>query len=251
MTRGSPMRIVITGATAGMGAELARQYAAQGVVLGLAGRRKDRLEAVAAECRARGAMVHIWSLDVADRAATAAMATEFLAAAGGVDLVVANAGLSVPDKDSLDTGDAGPLAGLMAVNVIGLINTLVPYVPTMKAQKKGHLVGVASIAGFRALPGFAGYCASKSAVRSFMDGLGLRLGRHGITCTSVNPGFVESEMTADNDFPMPFMLSTEAACKRIRRALARRRRVYTFPWPMAVLARLLVFAPEFVVTRLR
>jgi short-subunit dehydrogenase len=84
-----------------------------------------------------------------------------------------------------------------------------------------------------------------------MEGLGMDLRRHGITCTTVNPGFVESELTAKNDFPMPFILSTPEACRRIRRALARKKRVYTFPWPMAIAARLLQVAPEFLVSRLR
>lgn len=245
------MRIVITGATAGIGAELARQYAAPGVVLGLSGRRQERLDAVAGECRAKGATVHTWAVDVVDRPGMATLAREFLAAAGGVDLVIANAGVGNPDKWSLKEGDAGPMSTLFEVNVVGVSNTLVPFVPAMVAQRSGHLVAIASIAGFRALPGSASYCASKAAVQMLMDGLGMDLKRHGITCTAVNPGFVESELTAKNDFPMPFMLETPEACRRIRRALARRKRVYTFPWQMALLARVLKVAPEFVLRRLR
>ncbi len=245
------MRVVITGATAGIGRELARQYAAAGVTLGLTGRRQERLDEVAGACRERGAVVHTYAVDVVDRAAMASMAKDFLAQAGGVDLVIANAGVGSPDALSLREGDAGPMSALFETNVVGVSNTLVPFVPAMKAQRGGHLVAVASVAGFRALPGSAAYCASKAAVRVLMDGLDMDLARHGITCTSVNPGFVESELTAKNDFPMPFMLSTEAACRRIRRALARKRRVYTFPWPMAIAARLLQVAPRFVVRRLR
>lgn len=245
------MRIVITGATAGIGRELAQQYAAAGVTLGLTGRRQERLDEVAAACRGKGATVHTYCVDVVDRSAMADMAKDFLAQAGGVDLVIANAGVGTPDPLSLREGDAGPMAALFETNVVGVVNTLVPFVPTMKAQQQGHLVAVASVAGFRALPKSAAYCASKAAVRMLMDGLGNDLRRHGITCTSVNPGFVESELTAKNDFPMPFMLSTAEACRRIRRALGRKRRVYTFPWPMAIAARLLSIAPAFVVRRLR
>lgn len=245
------MRIVITGATAGIGRELAQQYAAAGVTLGLTGRRQERLDEVAAACRGKGATVHTYAVDVVDRPAMADMARDFLAQAGGVDLVIANAGVGTPDPLSLREGDAGPMAALFETNVLGVVNTLVPFVPTMKAQKQGHLVAVASVAGFRALPKSAAYCASKAAVRMLMDGLGNDLLHHGITCTSVNPGFVESELTAKNDFPMPFMLSTAEACRRIRRALARKRRVYTFPWPMALAARVLSIAPGFLVRRLR
>ncbi len=245
------MRVVITGATAGIGRELARQYAAAGVTLGLTGRRQERLDEVAAACRASGATVHTYAVDVVDRPAMADMARDFLAQAGGVDLVIANAGVGNPDAHSLRAGDAGPMAALFETNVVGVVNTLVPFVPTMKAQRRGHLVAIASVAGFRALPGSVAYSASKTAVRVLMEGLGMDLERHGITCTTVNPGFVESELTAKNDFPMPFILSTAEACRRIRRALTRRKRVYTFPWPMAIAARLLQVAPEFLVSRLR
>lgn len=245
------MRVVVTGATAGIGRELAQQYAAAGVTLGLTGRRQERLDEVAATCRERGAVVRTYAVDVVDRPAMAEMARDFLEAAGGADLVVANAGVGSPDALSLREGDAGPMSSLLETNVVGVTNTLVPFVPAMKAQGRGHLVAVASVAGFRALPGSAAYCASKAAVRVLMDGLGLDLERHGITCTSVNPGFVESELTARNDFHMPFMLTTPEACRRIRRALARKRRVYTFPWQMALATRLLLLAPRFVVRRLR
>lgn len=245
------MRIVITGATAGIGRELARQYAAPGVTLGLTGRRQERLAEVAEACRALGATVHTYPVDVVDRAGMTDMARDFLAQAGGVDLVIANAGVGGPDTRSLREGDPGPMASLFETNVVGVVNTLVPFVPAMKAQGRGHLAAIASVAGFRALPKSAAYSASKAAVRMLMDGLGMDLRPHGIVCTSVNPGFVESELTAKNDFPMPFMLSTEAACRRIRRALARKKRVYTFPWPMAIAARLLPLVPEFVLRRLR
>lgn len=245
------MRIFITGATAGIGRELAVDYAQAGVTLGLTGRRKEKLEEAAAACRAKGAVVHTYAVDVVDRAAMAAVVKEFLAAAGGADLVIANAGVTTNEKAALDVGDAGPIGDLLHTNVIGVVNTLVPFVPTMKAQKSGHLVGVASIAGFRALPLAAGYCASKAAVRMLMNGLGMDLARYGIACTSVNPGFIESEMTAKNTFAMPFFLSTAEASRRIRRALARKRRAYTFPWQMAILVRVLGVLPEFIVRRLR
>jgi short-subunit dehydrogenase len=245
------MRIFITGATAGIGRELAVDYAQAGVTLGLTGRRKEKLDEAAAACRAKGAVVHTYSVDVVDRAAMAGVVKDFLAAAGGADLVIANAGVTTNEKAALDVGDAGPIGDLLHTNVIGVVNTLVPFVPTMKAQKSGHLVGVASIAGFRALPLAAGYCASKAAVRMLMNGLGMDLKRYGIVCTSVNPGFIESEMTAKNTFAMPFFLSTAEASRRIRRALARKRRAYTFPWQMAILVRVLGILPEFIVRRLR
>lgn len=243
-------RIVITGATSGLGRELALQYAAEapGTVLGLVGRRADRLEEVAAAARERQAVVHLFPADVGDGPAMAGVAREFLERAGGADLVIANAGVGNPDR--LSSGEAGPLAAVMQVNVIGMIHTLLPFVPAMKAARAGHLVAVASVAGFRALPGHATYSASKLAVRALMDGWSYDLRRWGIRTTVVNPGFVKSEMTADNEFPMPFLLETEDAVRRIRRAIRRGKREHTFPFPMAVLARLLGWMPRFVIRRL-
>jgi short-subunit dehydrogenase len=119
----------------------------------------------------------------------------------------------------------------------------------MIQQQHGQLVAIASVAGFRALPGSTTYAATKIAVRALMEGYGWELHRHGIITTTINPGFVVSEMTAGNKFPMPFLLQTDEAAHRIARAIARKRRVYTFPWPMAILARLLPLIPGAILAR--
>lgn len=244
------MRAVITGATSGIGAELARQLAGPGVTLGLVGRRADKLEEVAATCRTAGATVHLWPACVTDTAAMATMAREFIEKAGGVDLVVANAGVGNPDK--LEKGDAALTANLFAINVTGVTNTLMPFIPTMTAQKTGHLVAVASIAGFRALPGSVAYSASKAAVQTLMEGYDIVLRPQGVACTVINPGFVESELTAKNKFKMPFLLDTPTAVKGIVRAIRRRPASYTFPWPMALLGKyVLPWAPAWLLRKLR
>ncbi len=246
----APTRIVITGVTSGIGEELAKQYAAAGVVLGLTGRRADRLEAVAAACRERGATVHAYAVDVVNRPAMKELAADFLQKAGGIDLVIANAGLGSPDK--FDRGDVDAAAALFEVNVTGVATTLAPFIPAMLEQRRGHLVAVASIAGFRALPKSVAYSASKAAVQVLMDGLDLDYGHRGISVTTINPGFVESEMTAKNRFKMPFILTTPEAVVKVRRAIARRKKVYTFPWPMALLGRyVLPWAPRWLLRRLR
>lgn len=242
-------RVFITGATSGIGRALAEGYAREGALLGLVGRREERLQEVAATCRARGAGTRCYAVDVTDREALRAAIDDFVAAAGGADLVIANAGRGGPDR--LSGGDPAPLANLMEVNVVGVLNTLVPFVPVLRAQGGGHLVAIASVAGSRALPGHAAYSASKAAVRTLLEGFGWALERYGIAVTCVNPGFVVSEMTASNDFPMPFLLETEEAARRIRRALRRRPRVYTFPLPMRVVSWTLRWLPAFVVRRLR
>lgn len=249
------MRVVITGATSGLGAELARQYAAEGAThLGLVGRRETLLKEVAEACRASGAEVQIYTQDVTDGEAMRALAEDFVGWAGGADLVIANAGVGGPD--SLGQGDPSGLTWMMDVNVNGVINTLVPFVKPMQTQdpvkgRRGHLVAVASQAGFRALPHHATYAASKIAVRTLMDGFSYTLEHKGISATTINPGFVVSEMTAKNKFPMPFMLQTDDAVRRMRRAIAKRKRVYTFPRRLFALIYLLQILPRFLVARVR
>jgi len=106
------------------------------------------------------------------------------------------------------------------------------------------------LAGFRALPGSTTYAATKAAVRALMEGYGWELRRHGIATTTINPGFVVSEMTAHNQFRMPFLVPTDIAAGKIAQAIERRRRSYTFPWPMACLAHLLPFIPGAILGRL-
>jgi short-subunit dehydrogenase len=241
------MRIVITGTTSGIGKELALYYAQRGTTLGLTGRRQERLTAVAAQCQAQGAEVLAASLDVRDATAMRAYAEQFLAQTGGIDLVIANAGVGSPDD--LASGDAVHHAMLFEVNVIGLLNTMLPFIPAMMRQRHGQLVAIASVAGFRALPGSTTYAATKVAVRTLMEGYGWDLRRHGITVTTINPGFIVSEMTANNQFRMLFLLQTDEAVRRMARAIQRQRRVYTFPWPMAIVTRLLPYLPGAILCR--
>ncbi|MDH3600514.1 MAG: SDR family NAD(P)-dependent oxidoreductase [Candidatus Tectomicrobia bacterium] len=241
------MKIVITGATSGIGAALALHYAQPGVTLGLLGRRQDRLAEVIGRCEAHGADVIAEPLDVRDGAAMRIFAETFVARADGVDLVIANAGVGQPDD--LASGDIAPHAQQFEINVIGVLNTLIPFVPQMVRQQQGHLVAIASVAGFRALPGSTTYAASKMAVRTLMEGYGWALQPHGIIVTSINPGFVVSEMTDKNEFKMPFLLSTDDAVGKMARAIQRKRRVYTFPWQMAILARLLPYLPGALLRR--
>lgn len=241
------MHTVITGVTSGIGKALAVYYAQPGTTLGLLGRRQDLLTQVAAQCTAQGATVLSTALDVRDSTAMQAYAQQFLDQTGSIDLVIANAGSGAPDD--LASGNASHHAWLFEVNVIGLLNTILPFVPRMLQQQYGQLVAIASVAGFRALPGSTTYAATKIAVRALMEGYGWELQRHGIVTTTINPGFIVSEMTANNKFPMPFLLQTDVAAQRIAQAVARKRRVYTFPWPMAVLARLLPLLPGTLLAR--
>jgi short-subunit dehydrogenase len=225
----SPRSILITGASNGIGAALAIRYAAPGVFLALGGRSEERLEAVARQCRERGAEAAVRAIDVVDRAA---MATWIVGIddAHPLDLVIANAGISAGTARSADPAEK--VREIFAVNVDGLLNTIDPAIARMRPRRRGQLALVSSIAGFRGLPGTAAYAASKAAVRSYGEGLRGSLWEDGIGVSVICPGYVVTGMTAVNTFPMPFIMQAEKAAKIIRRGLARDRARIAFPWPM-------------------
>ena len=238
-------QILITGASAGIGAALAELYAARHgaeLTLGLVARRAERLAELAGRLQGHGARVLRYAADVRDRERMAEVARDFVTAAGGCTLAIANAGVSRPDR--LPDGDAAPGSDTVIVNVAGVIHTLQPLIPTLIAQGRGHLVAIGSVAGFRGLPGKGAYCASKAAVKVLMDAWRPELRRHGIRVTTICPGWVVSEMTARNDYAMPFLMDTPKAARLIARAIARGRATYVFPWQMRLALPLIKALPE-------
>jgi short-subunit dehydrogenase len=209
-----PQHVLITGASSGIGAALARRLAAPGRRLTLLGRDPARLAAVA---EGLAGMPRTLSVDVCDEPAMA-QAIDSAFAVAPVDMLIANAGIS-----------GGDARTLMAVNVQGILNTVEPAIPRLCAQGHGQLAVMSSLAGFRGLPNAPAYCASKAAVRLYGEGLRGRLGRHGIKVSVICPGFVATPLTARNPFPMPFLLSPERAAERIVAALARNRARIAFP----------------------
>lgn len=235
-----PRTIVITGASSGIGAALAETYAAAGVTLALTGRDAARLEAVAARCRAAGAVVRTGVLDVCDRDGVARWLGA-LDAEAPVDLVIANAGISA------GTGGGGESAEqverIFAVNVGGVLNTLQPLIEPMCRRGRGQLALMASLASFRGFPGAPAYCASKAAVRIYGEGLRGALAERGVGVSVICPGFVRTPMTAVNPFPMPLLMEVDDAAAIIRRGLARNRARIAFPWATASVAWLLGALP--------
>lgn len=236
----SPRSILITGASSGIGAALAVDYAAPGILLALTGRNAERLDGVARQCRERGAEVRTTTIDVTDGSA-------LMAWIGGIDderpldLVVANAGISSGTARS--TSEMEKVREIFAVNVAGLINTIEPAILRMRRRKRGQLALVSSVAGFRGLPGTAAYAASKAAVRSYGEGLRGSLWADGIGVSVICPGYVVSGMTAVNTFPMPFIMPADRAARIIRRGLARDKARIAFPWPMYFAVWLLAILP--------
>ncbi|MBX6322161.1 MAG: SDR family NAD(P)-dependent oxidoreductase [Rhodospirillaceae bacterium] len=235
-----PPSILITGASSGIGAALALHYAGPGVVLALSGRDGRRLDEVSAACRSRGAIVRPRLVDVTDRKATAVWVGES-DEADPLDLVIANAGVSAGTARESESEEQ--VRWIFAVNVDGVLNTVLPVIPRMQARRRGQLALMSSLASFRGFPGAPAYSASKAAVRVWGEGLRGDLAGHGIRVSVICPGFVVSRMTAANDFHMPMLMAAERAAAIIARGLAADRARISFPWPMAAGAWLLGALP--------
>lgn len=177
--------------------------------------------------------VCIYALDVADSAALAAAAQDFMLRHGIPDIVIANAGISAGTRAHL-AADIAALSTIMRTNVLGLAATLQPFVAPMRERGSGALVGIASVAGFRGLPGAGAYCASKSAAIAWLEALRLELHGSGVDVVTICPGFVATPLTAVNRNPMPFLLEAPEAARRIARAIGAKKRLAIIPWQMRV-----------------
>lgn len=235
-----PQRILITGASSGLGEALALGYARPGVFLALTGRNAERLAAVSAACRARGAVVAEAALDVTAAAELERWLLD-IDRAHPLDLVIANAGISA----GTGRGDEAPdqTRRIIAVNVDGVVNTVTPLIAPLTARGRGQIALMSSLASFRGFPGAPTYCASKAWVRVWGEGLRVELGHKGVEVSVICPGFVVTPMTQDNQFPMPFLMTADRAARIIMRGLARNRGRIAFPWPMYALSWLLAAQP--------
>ena len=232
------MRVVITGASSGIGEALARHYAARGAVLGLISRRPVQVS--------NGAC---YPVDVTDEAALERVARDFIDRFGVPDLVIANAGIS-SGTSGADGGDIAKLRKVLEVNVAGLAATLAAFAPAMRAAGQGTLAGIASVAGFRGLAGNGAYCASKSAAITWLESLRTELYGSGVSVVCVCPGYIDTPMTRVNRFRMPFLISADEAARRIARAIEGKRRLAVIPWQMALASVVLRAMPGWLYDRL-
>lgn len=235
--------ILVTGASSGLGAGMARQFAARGRNLALCARRTERLDELAGELRAAypGIKVATRALDVTDHERVAVVFEEFRAELGGLDRVVVNAGIGKGRR--VGTGGFEANRETLATNFVGAAAQIEAAAAIFREQRNGHIAVISSFAALRGLPkNVTAYAASKAGISSYVDGARLELRSHGITMTDVRPGYVESEMTARNS-RTPLISSAEVGVPAIVKAIeAEPRRAYVpaWPWvPLAVLARCL------------
>jgi short-subunit dehydrogenase len=235
------VNVFVTGASSGIGEALARHYAGNGATLGLFARRRAELDRIAAALAP--ATVATYAGDVRDAAALAHAGADFISRFGVPDIVIGNAGIS----RGVLTGEAVDMPVFKDVfdtNVQGLVQTFKPFLAAMAEARRGVLVGVASVAGFRGLPGSGAYSASKAAAITYLESLRVEMQGSGVSVVTICPGFIATPMTARNPYPMPFLLAPDKAARLIARAIERRRRFYVLPWQMAWVGRALRIMPR-------
>jgi short-subunit dehydrogenase len=226
---------MITGASSGIGRGLAVELARQGAKIGLVARRAEVLEEVIREIESVGGKAVALPGDVQDAGSLALAAEKLRTEVGPIDILIANAGIG-PTRDAARI-DAAEIAGVINVNVIGAANSAAAVIPAMVARGSGQLVIISSLAAYRGLPKSAAYCASKAAVSAFFESLRLDLGPRGIDVTIIHPGFIKTPLTAGRDAQMPFLMELDYAVKKMARAIAKRRKRYSFPWQLATIVR--------------
>jgi len=227
---GPPLRVVITGASSGIGKALAHQYAKRGATLALVARRGELLTQLAGSLAVRS---YPYAADVRDAGALAAMAEDFIGRVGCPDVVIANAGVSGGTLTG-NPQDNQVFEEILAINVTGMMFTFQAFLEPMKARKHGTLAGIASIAGFRGLPGAAAYSASKAAAISYLESLRVELTGSGVSVVTICPGYIATPLTGVNSYRMPFLMDADVAAMKIARAISRRKRFYVLPWQMAM-----------------
>jgi NAD(P)-dependent dehydrogenase (short-subunit alcohol dehydrogenase family) len=241
-------RVFITGASSGIGAALARQYAGQGATLGLLARRGEALNALIATLPSPH-LHRAYAVDVTDHAAVRAAAESFLAYAGGADIVIANAGISHGTITEF-AEDLPVFESIIATNVTATVATFSPFIEPMRAQgTPARLVGIASVAGVRGLPGGGGYSASKAAVKTYCESLRVELRSSNIRVVTVAPGYIDTPMTQRNAYAMPFLMAPEVFAAAAAGAIEGGASYRVIPWQMGVVAKLLRMLPNFLYDR--
>jgi NAD(P)-dependent dehydrogenase (short-subunit alcohol dehydrogenase family) len=232
---------------------LARHYLKRGAFVAAFARRGELLQVLATEFPDR---VLCYALDVRDAVAVQNAANDIIARIGCPDVVIANAGVSTGTLTEY-AEDIEAFQQVMDINVLGMVKTFQPFVAAMRANSSpdkgragGVLVGIASVAGFRGLPGASAYSASKAAVISYLESLRVELCGSGVKVVTICPGYIKTPMTAINPYPMPFMLEAGEAARRMVRAIERQTAFTVIPWQMNLVGHVLKCLPRWIYDRL-
>ena len=235
--------VFITGASSGIGQALALRYQQAGFRLALVARRSEAIEAWAVELGLAPDSYAVYGADVADTDSIVAAAQACIARQGLPDVVIANAGISI-GIDSALREDIDAMAQVFATNNIGLAASFQPFMQAMRARGSGRLVGIASVAGIRGLPGHAAYCASKAAVISYCEALRGELRGTGVQVITIAPGYVDTPLTRKNRYPMPFLMSASRFADLAYKAITAGDSYRVIPWQMGLVSKLMRLIPN-------
>ena len=235
--------VFITGASSGIGQALALRFAAAGWRLALAARRVDELRAWVERQGFDATRCAVHAADVSDEASITAAGRACLEAQGVPDAVIANAGISV-GIDSAIYADLEVMRATLETNLLGTAATFQPFIAPMRERRSGALVGIASVAGIRGLPGHAAYCASKAGVIGYCESLRGECRPYGVKVVTIVPGYIDTPLTRGNRYAMPFLLSPPAFAERAYRTIEAGASYRVIPWQMGVVAKLLRLLPN-------
>ncbi len=241
--------VFITGASSGIGQALAARFYAAGWRLALVARRSAEVQAWAQAQRYDAARVAVYAADVRDVASITGAGRACIEAQGLPDAVIANAGISV-GMDTAELADIEVMRATFETNNIGLAATFQPFVAGMRERRSGTLVGIASVAGIRGLPGHGAYCASKAGVISYCESLRGECRPFGVKVVTIAPGYIDTPLTRENRYSMPFLMSPEAFADRAFQAIVTGVSYRVIPWQMGVVAKLMRMLPNPLFDRL-
>lgn len=241
--------VFITGASSGIGQALALRYYRDGARLALVARRTAEVERWAAEQKLDATRFQVYGADVADEGAMARTGRECIAAQGLPDVVIANAGISI-GMDTSEFGDLDVMRRVFATNNVGLAATFHPFVAAMVERGSGTLVGIASVAAIRGLPGHGAYSASKAAVVAYCESLRGECRLSGVRVVTLLPGYIDTPLTRGNRYSMPFLMPVDDFADQAVRAIRAQVSYRVIPWQMGVLAKLLRLLPNALYDRL-
>ena len=241
------LNIFITGTSSGIGESLAYYYSQKGYTIGITARRNDRLQTVADKCIELGGKPIVYNIDVSDKEKCKDAAKDFMSTNKGIDIVIANAG--VGGDDNILSGDPSEINSILKINLLGVTNSVIPFIPKMKEQHSGRIAIISSIASFRGLPHHGGYSASKAALRNLTESWNYTLKPYGISLTTIFPGYIDTEMTKDHKFKMPFLMHSDKASRIIANSIQRKKRKLILPWQWKFIIPIFRILPRFLIYR--
>lgn len=241
--------VFITGASSGIGQALALRYHQAGYRLALVARRTSEVKTWASAQGVSANSYEIYSADVSVADSIIAAGRDCMARQGVPDVVIANAGISV-GVDTAVQGDIDVMARTFATNNVGMAATFQPFVRAMVNRGSGTLVGIASVAGIRGLPGHGAYCASKAAVISYCESLRGEMRGSGVRVVTLSPGYIDTPLTRQNRYGMPFLMQASDFANQAFQVIAAGSSYRVIPWQMGVVAKVLRLLPNFLFDKL-